>query len=314
MSVRSIARFAVLAYLCATPRICVQAYAEEEFPQRLVAWTPVEGNPIFQGAGDNAWDRKIRERGYILREQNTFHLWYTGYNDDRSPTKFLGHATSLDGLHWTRDPANPVYSGSWTEDVCVLRHNGRLLMFAEGKNDIAHQLTAPDPTHWSDLGPIDVRKADGTPIPPGPYGTPTVWLEGGVYSLFYERGDRGVWRATSTDGRVWTNVSDEPVLPLGPDAYDREAVAMNQVVRRDGVYYAFYHANSYRPWKDWTSCIARSRDLTHWEKYPGNPIVAGNCSSPILVATPDGDRLYTMHPDVKAFRPRLKVKPSESPN
>ncbi len=100
---------------------------------------------------------------------------------------------------------------------------------------------------------------------------------------------------------VWTNVQDEPVLACGPEAYDRAAVAMNQVIKRDGVYYAFYHANSRYPWADWTTDIARSRDLIHWEKYPGNPIVTGNCSSAVLVSTETGDRLYTMHPDVKVF-------------
>ena len=58
---------------------------------------------------------------------------------------FLGHATSPDGLRWTRDPANPIF----TEVV----GRGRLrrpsataayLMFAEGKDDIAHLLTSPD--------------------------------------------------------------------------------------------------------------------------------------------------------------------------
>ena len=83
---------------------------------------------------------------------------------------------------------------------------------------------------------------------------------------------------------------------------------MNQVIQRDGVYYAFYHANAHKPWKDWTSNLARSRDLVHWEKYPGNPIVQNNCSSPILVSFPGGDRLYTMHPDVKAFRSTAAVK------
>lgn len=307
MPSRSIVRLAFLMMTACGPLTTLAR--GEEFLRGLVSWTPAEQNPVFQGSGDNAWDRKIRERGSILIEDGTFHLWYTGYNDDLSPSKFLGHATSPDGLHWIRDPANPVFKGSWTEDVCVLKRDGRFLMFAEGKNDIAHQLTAPDPVHWTDLGTLDVRKVDGSPIPPGPYGTPTVWFENGTYYLYYERGDRGVWLATSTDRKVWTNVRDEPVLGLGPDVYDREAVAMNQVIKRDGVYYAFYHANASRPWKDWTSCIARSSDLIHWEKYPGNPIVAGNCSSPILVKTPAGDRLYTMHPDVKAFVPKLTIKP-----
>jgi sucrose-6-phosphate hydrolase SacC (GH32 family) len=223
---------------------------------------------------------------------------------------FLGHATSSDGLQWRRDPANPVFTGTWTEDVCVLKRDGTYLMVAEGKNDIAHALTSPDRVHWTDLGSLDIRKRDGTPIPPGPYGTPTLWFEDGTYSLLYERGDNGIWLATSKDRRVWTNVQDEPVLAKGPDAYDKEAVAANQVVKRDGVYYTFYHATAHRPWKNWTSCVARSRDLVHWEKYQGNPIVGDNCSSPILVTGPNGDRLYTMHPEVRAFRPKVTVKPA----
>ena len=279
---------------------------EEAFPKELVEWSPLPGNPIFQGAGGEAWDQKIRERGYILREGETYHLWYTGYNEDRSPLRLLGHATSPDGLHWSRDQSNPIFKGSWTEDVFVLKNDGRYLMFAEGQNDVAHQLASPDGLHWGDSGAIDIRHRDGAPIEPGPYGTPTVWFEKGIWSLFYERGDQGVWLATSHDRVIWTNVSDTPVLAKGPDAYDREAIALNQVVKRNGVYYAFYHANAHRPWKDWTSCVARSRDLVHWEKYPANPIVQGNGSSPILVATPEGDRLYTMHPEVRAYR---NVKP-----
>jgi beta-1,2-mannobiose phosphorylase / 1,2-beta-oligomannan phosphorylase len=286
----------------------IRSAAADEFPKELVLWAPAADKPVFQGAGDNAWDRKIRERGYILVEGGTYHLWYTGYNDDRSPDKFLGHATSPDGLRWSRDPANPVFSRSWTEDMCVLKRDGQYLMFAEGKNDIAHQLTAPDPVHWTDLGAIDVRKTDGSRIDPGPYGTPTVWFEDGTWYLFYERGDRGVWLATSRDRMTWTNVQDTPVLAMGPEPYDKYAVAMNQVIKRGGVYYAFYHANAHQPWKDWTSNIARSRDLIHWEKYPGNPLVKDNCSSPILVTGPDGDRLYTMHPEVRAFRPVNSVK------
>jgi hypothetical protein len=54
--------------------------------------------------------------------------------------------------------------------------------------------------------------------------------------------------------------------------------------------------------------VARSRDLVHWEKYPGNPIIKNDCSSAILVTTPRGDRLYTMHPDVKVFEPAAPAK------
>jgi hypothetical protein len=295
---------AALLWLVVTPA----ALVADEFPKSLVSWKPVVSEPVFQGAGDNAWDRKIRERGYILVEDGTYHLWYTGYNDDRSPTKFLGHATSADGLRWRRDAGNPLFTRSWVEDVCVVRHDGQYVMFAEGKDDIAHQMTSPDGIRWTDLGALDIRKTDGSKISPGPYGTPAAWFENGTWYLFYERGDRGVWLATSKDRQVWTNVQDTPVLACGPEPYDREAVAMNQVIKRDGVYYAFYHANSHRPWKDWTTNIARSTDLVHWEKYPGNPIVQNNCSSAVLVHGPRGDRLYTMHPEVRVFEPAAAGK------
>jgi beta-1,2-mannobiose phosphorylase / 1,2-beta-oligomannan phosphorylase len=272
----------------------------------LSRWTPIQENPVFAGTARDTWDRKIRERGYIVvGDDGIYRLWYTGYAGDRPSTMSLGLVTSRDGIHWSRDSQNPVFDGSWTEDVCVVPYEGTYVMFAEGKNDIAHLLTSADGRKWTDLGALDIRKTDGSPISPGPYGTPTGWFENGTWYLFYERGDQGVWLAASKDRKVWTNVSDDPVIAMGPEAYDKAAVAVNQIVKRDGFYYAFYHANSERPWKEWTTCLARSRDLIHWEKYPGNPIIRNNCSSGILVHTPRGeDRLYTMHPDVKVFVPK----------
>jgi sucrose-6-phosphate hydrolase SacC (GH32 family) len=189
----------------------------------------------------------------------------------------------------------------WIEDMFVLRQGDRYYMFAEGKNDVAHLLTSTDGIEWTRQGPLDVRLTNGQPIPPGPYGTPTVLVKDGVWHLFYERGDQGVWLATSTDLGVWTNVQDDPVIPLGPEPYDQTAVALNQIIELDGVYYGIYHANAHRPWRDWTTCLARSTDLVHWEKFPGNPIIADNRSSGIFVEEPDGWVLYTMHPDVRRF-------------
>jgi len=276
----------------------------QEAPWTFVSWRPITGNPVFTGTGADTWDHEIRERGWILVGQDgVFHLWYTGYAQDKPTTMSLGHASSPDGIHWTRNPHNPIFHESWVEDMCVILQDGTYQMFAEGRNDIAHRLSSRDGLHWTDHGSLQIRRTDGSPISPGPYGTPTAWFERGIWYLFYERGDQGIWLATSRDLRTWTNVKDDPVIARGPDAYDEAAVALNQVIKRGDYYYAFYHANAHRPWKDWTSNVARSRDLVHWQKYPGNPIIKDNCSSPVLVATPTGERLYTMHPDVKAFEP-----------
>jgi hypothetical protein len=96
--------------------------AAEQFPSEIVDFVPHQGNPVFAGTGQDTWDRRIRERGCTLREDNSYHLWYTGYNPDRSGTKYLGYATSPDGLTWTRHTGNPIFHQSWLEDMCVLKH------------------------------------------------------------------------------------------------------------------------------------------------------------------------------------------------
>ena len=287
---------------------------EEDFPEAIVRWEPIAANPLFEGAGGVAWDSKIRERGWIVpMDDGTYRLYYTGYNEARSPaTRSLGLATSPDGLNWTRHPENPIHDSSWVEDMCVVRHEGAWWMFAEGEGDVAHLLISEDGIDWEERGPLDVREVDGDPIRSGPYGTPAVLVVDGRWHLFYERGDQGVWLATSTDAEVWTNVSDMPVIAMGPEPYDRAAVALNQVVERDGVYYGIYHANAQRPWRDWTTCVARSTDLRHWEKYPGNPIVGDNASSGILVETPEGAVLFTMHPEVRRYAQTPRVAGDEA--
>lgn len=262
-----------------------------------------DNNPVFKGTDGDTWDEKIRERGFILREDGMYHMWYTGYREDPSTELHLGYATSPDGLQWTRYEQNPIFDSGWVEDMMVLKHEGTYYMFAEGTDDIAHMLTSTDRIHWIEHGALDIRYVNGTPLSEGAYGTPTVWLENGVWHLFYERGDLGIWLATSTDLSVWTNKQDEPVIKMGPETYDQFGLAVNQIVKHKGKYYAYYHATEFKDWHEWTSCVAISDDLVNWKKYPGNPIQRENKSSPILVHDGEQFRLYTMHDNVAVHYP-----------
>jgi hypothetical protein len=280
-----------------------------QFPPELVDFIPYKQNPVFTGTGTDTWDRNIRERGYILRENGIYKMWYTGYNDDENPTMYLGYATSNDGLSWMRYSDNPIFNEYWTEDVQVVKMEGTYYMVAEGANDIAHLLTSTDGIHWRSEGGLDIRKVNGDSIDPGAYGTPTLWFEGGRWYLFYEREDLGIWLATSTDLKVWMNVQDDPVIRRGPDAYDKEAVALNQIIKYQGRYYAYYHASPDENWDAWNSNVAVSADLIHWEKYAKNPIISQDSlhkdiSSPILVHDGSRYRLYTMHGGVRVYFPK----------
>lgn len=279
------------------------------FPSELVNFIPIEQNPVFAGTGTGTWDKNIRERGYILKEGDLYKMWYTGFDGSEKSIMHLGYATSKDGIQWTRYAENPIFNDYWTEDVHVVKHEGTYFMVAEGVNDIAHLLSSEDGIHWHRLGDLDIRKANGEPIDPGAYGTPTLWIEGDRWYLFYERGDLGIWLAVSTDQQVWTNIQDDPVIKLGPNKYDAEGVAVNQIIKYKGKYYAYYHGTPDEDWATWNSNVAVSDDLIHWIKYDKNPIIdtdrnSGNYSSPILVHDGDKYRLYTMHEKVRVYFPR----------
>ncbi|HEX8038640.1 MAG TPA: glycosylase [Chryseosolibacter sp.] len=291
-----------------SPAVKDTAAADENlFPAQLVSFVPYEKNPLFTGTGQDTWDEKIRERGYILREADGYHMWYTGYREKTGDEiKLLGYATSPDGIAWTRYAGNPIFTENWVEDVMVVKHDSLYYMFAEGRNDVAHMLTSRDKIHWKDHGSLQIRQTNGAPLTPGPYGTPSVYIEGDVWNLFYERNDEGVWLATSKDLKEWKNVQDEPVLNMGPEAYDRFGVAVNQVIRFGHHYYAYYHGTPTKDWSEWNTNVAVSDDLVHWKKYPSNPILQENKSSGILVDDGKQYRLYSMHDQVQLHFPAAK--------
>ena len=284
----------ILITSLARPGIC------EVFPEELTQFSPYPNNPVFKGGSPRQWDEKIRERGWILKEDGVYHLWYTGYTADDKALKHLGYTTSPDGITWTRYAGNPLLPDLWVEDMMVVKDGSTYYMFAEGKDDQAQLLTSTDRIHWKSEGQLTILQTDGSPIPEGPFGTPTALHENDTWYLFYERNDdEAVWLATSKDLKKWTHVQDEPVLKPGPDAYDGKMIALNQVIRYEGRYYAYYHGlrSDQRP-DEWNTNVAVSEDLIHWEKYPGNPIVGENRSSGIILIDGKEIRLYTMHPEV----------------
>lgn len=270
-----------------------------EFPSEIVNFIPYIGNPIFQGTEANTWDDSIRERGFILYEDSVYKMWYTGYNHDVEKKRMLGYATSSDGINWLKYSDKPI-SDLWIEDMFVFKYEHLYYMYAEGEKDVAHMLTSFDGIQWKEQGNLIILSEKGDTILP-PYGTPTIWIENDIWYLFYERNDLGIWLATTKDKITWKNVQDKPVLALGPDEYDKAAVAANQIVKLKNRYYMYYHATDRGDWEDfdspavWTSNVAMSTDLIHWKKYAGNPFIKGDYSSPILVFDGDKPSLYTMH-------------------
>lgn len=283
----------------------------EDPPFQSLTFEPATQNSVFTSAAGK-WDAKIRERGWILKDDTGWRLWYTGYNPDQQPlTMSLGMATSTDGITWTRSSDKPIINDFWIEDMMIVRQAGNYYMFAEGAQDQAQLLRSTDGTHWERIGTLDIRLTDGQPISAGPFGTPTAWFENGIWNLFYERRDAGIWLARSNDMKIWTDVSDDPVIVPGPDSYDSLMIAMNQVIRIGDQYVAVLHGTgSPEKPRQWCTYLATSPDLIHWKKDSRGPLrpVAENKSSGQLVNDAGQWRLYTMHDKVDVHLPQLKPR------
>src|ERR1700740_3484841 len=113
-----------------------------DFPDELVHFVSYSKNPVFSGTDTNTWDRHIRERGYILKEDDEYHMWYNGYQNIDAENH-LGYATSADGYTWKRYADTSIFSSGWVEDMCVVKSDSLYYMFAEGRGDTAHWLTSP---------------------------------------------------------------------------------------------------------------------------------------------------------------------------
>lgn len=73
-----------------------------------ISWTKHAGNPVLDVGPAGAWDSLTVYYPNVIRAGGAYEMWYTGF-DGRQLR--IGHATSADGVAWTRDPANPVLAG-----------------------------------------------------------------------------------------------------------------------------------------------------------------------------------------------------------
>lgn len=77
---------------------------------------PYKGNPVISVGPEGSWDAGAIGSMTVLLVEDVFHLYYESWGD-RSEKEWdaaeyeslqIGHATSKDGIHWTKDPNNPV--------------------------------------------------------------------------------------------------------------------------------------------------------------------------------------------------------------
>lgn len=84
---------------------------------------PIDGTyePVSGSTGSpvvsSAWDSEKTETPMVVKDNSgTYHMYYSGFKMGDGPGRYqTGHATSFDGMSWTKDTGNPVLS--YHEDI-----------------------------------------------------------------------------------------------------------------------------------------------------------------------------------------------------
>lgn len=160
------------------------------------------------------------------------HLFYQSYGN--GPKDAICHAWSDDGINFTRNPSNPIFSpqGSWTVgraiDADVIAHQGLLyLFFATRDPAMKIQMlgVASAPLH-SDFGRDQwtQRCSDSILRPELAWEqdcieAPALCQHAGRFYMFYggayNNAPQQVGCAVSDDLLTWQRLSEQPILPNG---------------------------------------------------------------------------------------------------
>jgi predicted GH43/DUF377 family glycosyl hydrolase len=255
-----------------------------------VHWIKHHENPIMVPGSSGDWDSLYVSTGPVIYYDTLYHMWYTGGMDE--DTARIGHATSPDGITWTKDTNNPVLDvgpdGDWDESsvfsggalvidsVFHLWYTGHFSLVNNAAFRIGHA-TSPDGITWT-------KDTNNPVLDVGPTGTwDDTWVEAGsvvydgnIYHMWYEAwtgtdNQVRIGHATSTDGVTWAKDPANPVLSFGkPASWDYPRVDFPAVVFDGTTYHMWYSGGD---WFNWQIGYATSEDGSSWTKYTNNPVL-----------------------------------------
>lgn len=141
---------------------------------------PYAGNPLLSPGPEGSWDAGAIGSMTVLNVNGVYHMYYEAWGIRTQKiwdaTEYaslqIGHATSKDGIHWLKDPANPVISkgkdesdwdhkGTW--DPYVIHQDGVFKMWYGGGQEVCNwgYATSKDGSSFekkgriSDLGTVE---------------------------------------------------------------------------------------------------------------------------------------------------------------
>ena len=179
-----------------------------------LSWS-VGGSPVLAPGSMGEWDYNAAETPCVVEFGGKYHLYYSGISEGDAGSLVkgryrIGHATSTDGLSWTKDAANPVLDETEAglggalhvaEPGAVVVGSLLVLYFTVTKADGLSIWRSESTDGSSFSAPVEILAKGPTWVDPSylGYSTPCAVWDGARYHLFYDLYQQGsAWNGASS--------------------------------------------------------------------------------------------------------------------
>ena len=123
-----------------------------------VQWEKYPDNPILTTGNFSSWEFAYIQDPCVIKNNDLYHMWYSGFSDYDVGGAQIGYAYSIDGINWTKSEVNPVLTkgepGSWDANTAsfpgIIWDSSTIHMWYTGI-DIFPLPEWPEPYYW-DIG------------------------------------------------------------------------------------------------------------------------------------------------------------------
>lgn len=242
-------------------------------------WSRNPATAVLEKGAATQWDDKSVETPSVVIFNGSYHMFYTGYKTN-TPTEFeIGHATSPDGITWTKSGSNPILTsvggGAVPDDfdqfivaepgAIVFNNTLHVYFTAQGYITTADSTTVNDQLMTIGLVtsidgstfsvPQRVLDPNQTLFPRGSnwkgYSTPAAAIIDGKVHLYvdvmYTSGtdtQRKLFHTSSSDGITsWTNDSSD-IHDRSDFSWTSDEIRAPSVLYKDGMIKMWYAGHS----------------------------------------------------------------------
>ena len=263
-----------------------------------INWQKYSSNPVLDFGASGTWDDEYVAIPTVIYFNSQYHMIYQGRDNG---TIRLGHATSPDGINWTKDPQNPVidigapgsWYDTWVATPFMMSKGDTLHLWFFGRQGtigrIGHAFSTDEGTSW-EFNPNNPVLDIGT------WDTPRVSSPSVVYNsitsqyyMIYSGGNEGIFiseigfATSSSLFGPWTKQGNGPIFLKGdPGEWDSQHVGFHYVIfdQSSDTYKMWYTGGA----ADWDSKIG----------YATAPVVTGIEDD---ISIPMEFNLYQNHPN-----------------